>query len=120
MHVPANSKYQVVNFAELPGVECLCGIAKRAFEDVPDYPATVHLTEISADAKRHYHVRLTEVYFILESEAGAQLELDGELLAVAAGTCVMIPPGVRHRALGRMKVLIFVTPKFDAADEWFN
>jgi hypothetical protein len=27
---------------------------------------------------------------------------------------------VRHRAIGRMKVLIVALPKFDAADEWFD
>jgi hypothetical protein len=32
----------------------------------------------------------------------------------------MIPPGVRHRALGRMRVLIVVLPKFDPEDEWFD
>jgi hypothetical protein len=28
--------------------------------------------------------------------------------------------GTRHRAVGRMKVLLVVFPKFDAADEWFD
>ena len=36
------------------------------------------------------------------------------------GMCVMIPPGVRHRAIGEMKVLIVVLPKFDPVDEWFD
>jgi hypothetical protein len=27
---------------------------------------------------------------------------------------------VRHRAIGRMQVLIVVYPKFDPADEWFD
>jgi hypothetical protein len=30
----------------------------------------------------------------------------------------MIRPGTRHRALGKMKVLIVVYPKFDPADEF--
>lgn len=112
--------YQIIKFAELPGVECPCGTARRAFADLPDYPATLHVTEIKIDARRHYHKRLTEVYYILESSEGAQLELDGDLIDALPGTCVLIPPGVRHRAIGRMKVLIFVTPKFDEADEWFD
>jgi hypothetical protein len=32
----------------------------------------------------------------------------------------MIPPGVRHRGIGRMRVLIVVFPKFDDADEFFD
>jgi mannose-6-phosphate isomerase-like protein (cupin superfamily) len=46
------------------------------------------------------------------------MQLDDDIVDVAPGTCIVIPPGVRHRAIGRMKVLLFVTPKFDAADEW--
>ena len=38
-------------------------------------------------------------------------------LPVAPGTCIFIPPGVRHRAVGEMTVLIVVLPKFDPDDE---
>jgi len=112
--------YHVVDFAELPGVECPCGVARRAFTELPEFPATVHVTEISRDAKRHYHKRLTETYYILECEPGAAMELDGDRLPVHPGLCILIPPGVRHRGLGRMRVLIFVVPKFDPNDEWFD
>lgn len=112
--------YKVVNFAALPGIACPCGTARRAFADLPDYPATLHVTEIELDARRHYHKRLTEVYYVLESGVDARLELDGDLIDARPGTCVLIPPGVRHRAIGKMKVLIFVTPKFDEQDEWFD
>ena len=33
---------------------------------------------------------------------------------------VLIPPGVRHRAVGRMTILNVVVPPFDPADEWFD
>jgi len=113
-------RYRVARFEEIPGVPCPCGTARRAFADVADFPATVHVTEIRENAERHYHKRLTEVYYVLESEPGAQLELDGDFIDAQPGTCVLIPPGVRHRAIGRMTVLIFVTPKFDERDEWFE
>jgi mannose-6-phosphate isomerase-like protein (cupin superfamily) len=48
------------------------------------------------------------------------MELDGDIVPVKKGTCVLIRPGVRHRAIGRMKVLIVVLPKYDHADEWFD
>jgi mannose-6-phosphate isomerase-like protein (cupin superfamily) len=112
--------YQVVDFAQVRGVACPCGIARRAFADVADFPGTVHVTEISADAKRHYHRRLTETYFILECGDGAAMQLDEDLVPVRPGVCILIPPGVRHRAVGRMKVLIVVLPKFDPEDEWFD
>lgn len=64
--------------------------------------------------------RLTETYYFLECGPGAEMELDGNRVAVSPGMAVIIRPGVRHRALGRMKVLIFVLPKFDPEDEWFD
>ena len=45
------------------------------------------------------------------------MELDGEQIPVKPGLAILIPPRVRHRAVGRMKVLIVVFPKFDPADE---
>jgi mannose-6-phosphate isomerase-like protein (cupin superfamily) len=112
--------YELVDFAEIPGVPCPCGTARRAFADVADFPGTIHVTEISADAKTHYHRRLTETYFFLQCEDDARMQLDDEVLPVRSGQCVMIRPGVRHRAIGRMKVLIVVYPKFDPHDEWFD
>jgi mannose-6-phosphate isomerase-like protein (cupin superfamily) len=57
---------------------------------------------------------------MLECGADARMQLDDEIIPVKLGMCVMIPPGVRHRAIGEMKVLIVVLPKFDPADEWFD
>lgn len=113
-------RWQVVDFADLPGVPCPCGTARRAFGDVADFPATVHQTEISTDASVHYHRRLTEVYYVLECGPDAHMQLDDSRLRISPGQCVLIPPGVRHRAIGRMKVLVVVFPKFDPADEWFD
>lgn len=110
--------YKIVDFAEIPGVPCPCGVARRAFADVPESPMTVHVTEISADAALHYHKRLTETYFFLECGPDAKMQLDSEILDVRPGLCIRIPPGVRHRAIGKMKVLIIATPKFDPQDEW--
>jgi mannose-6-phosphate isomerase-like protein (cupin superfamily) len=119
--LPGSQKaYRVVDFAQVPGVPCPCGTARRAFGDVEAFPGTIHVTEIAADARRHYHRRLTETYFILECEADAWMDLDGDQVPVRPGVCVLIPPGVRHRAVRRMKVLIVVLPKFDPADEWFD
>ena len=94
--------------------------ARRAFADVKDFPATVHLTEISEDASTHYHRRLTETYVIVECDIDAYMELNGKKHPVQPGTAILIRPGTRHRAVGRMKVIIFCTPKFDAEDEWFD
>jgi mannose-6-phosphate isomerase-like protein (cupin superfamily) len=112
--------YEFADFAEIAGVPCPCGTARRAFADVADFPGTIHVTEISADARVHYHRRLTETYYFLECSPGAQMQLDDELIPVKPGQCVMIRPGTRHRAVGKMKVLIVCLPKFDPEDEWFD
>ena len=110
-------RYRIVDFDQLPGVACPCGLAHRAFADVAEFPATIHRTEITDDARPHYHRQLTETYYVLKCEADAQMQLDDELVPVKPGTCVLIPPGVVHRAVGRMTVLIVVLPKFDPDDE---
>jgi mannose-6-phosphate isomerase-like protein (cupin superfamily) len=112
--------YELVDFAALPGVPCPCGTARRGLADVEDYPGTIHVTEIALDNALHYHKRLTETYYFLECEPGAKMQLNDEVLDVRPGTCIMIRPLTRHRAIGRMKVLIVVFPKFDPEDEWFD
>ena len=112
--------YEIAELPQLPGVQCPCGTSRRAFLEVDDSATSVHLVYVSTDAKAHYHKRLTEIYYILECGPDARLELDGELLSVQSGTCVMIRPGTRHRAVGKMTLLNIVSPRFDPADEWFD
>ena len=116
----AERGFEVVDFNEIEGVPCPCGSARRAFADVDDFPATVHVTEISTDAKLHYHKQLTETYYFLECDPGARMQLDDQFIDVHPGMSIMIRPGTRHRAIGEMKVLIVVFPKFDPADEWLD
>ncbi len=112
--------YELVDFANIPGVPCPCGSARRAFADVADYPGTIHVTQISTDARTHYHQRLTETYYFLECGPDAKMQLNDELVPVHPGMCILIRPGTRHRAVGQMKVLIVCLPKFDPHDEWFD
>ncbi len=111
---------EVIHLPEITPVACPCGMARRAFGDSPDFPGTVHLTEISIDARCHYHKHHTEVYVILECETNATIELNGKSVPLRPHTSVLIPPGVRHRACGRMKALIICTPNFDSEDEHFD
>lgn len=112
--------YEIADFANLPAQNCPCGVARRAFVDADDFPATIHVTEISQDAKLHYHKQLTETYYFLECAADAKMQLDDQILPVQPGMSILIRPGTRHRAIGKMKVLIVVLPKFDPQDEWFD
>jgi quercetin dioxygenase-like cupin family protein len=110
----------VPSLAALTPVRCPCGFARRAFADVEGAPASMHRVEIQADSRTHYHREHTEIYYILDCAEGAALELNGEAVPVSAGAAVLIPPGVRHRAVGRMTLLNVVVPPFDPADEWFD
>jgi mannose-6-phosphate isomerase-like protein (cupin superfamily) len=110
----------VVDLTQIQPVRCPCGWARRAFADLPDAPISVHRVEILEDARAHFHKEHTETYYVLECDEGAGVELDGEVVKVRAGTAVMIPPGVRHRAVGKMTILNIVSPPFDPADEWFD
>lgn len=110
--------YEVAQLDTLEARRCPCGWTRRAFAS-PDNPvATIHLVDIQEDAQVHYHKKLTEIYLVLEGEG--YLELDGERVPVKPLTAVLIRPGCRHRAVGRMKIINLPVPAFDAEDEWFD
>jgi hypothetical protein len=46
------------------------------------------------------------------------MQLDGQTISVRPGMAILIRPETRHRAIGRMKVLIVAIPKFDPSDEF--
>lgn len=110
----------VVELARLTPVRCPCGWARRAFTDIPDAPLSVHRVEVLDDTRTHYHRHQTETYYVLECAPDAVVELDGETVPVRPGVAILIPPGVRHRAVGRLTILNVVVPPFDPTDEWFD
>ena len=118
MSVTMPNLFKIARPSELPAVECPCGEMRRAFVDDEDGVASLHITDISVDARAHYHKRLTEIYYILEGEGA--MELDGERYAVRPGDAILIKPGCRHRAVGKLRALIVPVPVFDPADEWFD
>lgn len=112
--------FEILDFDAIEGTPCPCGIARRGLLDDVSTPYSLHLTDISVNAKVHYHKRITETYFIVECEPGACLELNGEQVPVHRSSAIVIRPGTRHRAVGKMRVVIVASPKFDSSDEWFD
>jgi mannose-6-phosphate isomerase-like protein (cupin superfamily) len=111
----------IVDLDQIEPTPCPCGTARRALTGEAWAPCTLHVVQISKDARAHYHKRHTEVYYLLEGEG--QVELDGKRHPVRPGMAVLMPPGTRHRAIPGdrpMRVLNFVTPPFDPEDEWFD
>jgi mannose-6-phosphate isomerase-like protein (cupin superfamily) len=108
----------IARFDDIDAVKCPCGFAQRAFA-VPDNSiATMHVVNVQADSRVHYHKKLTEIYFVLEGSG--QMELDGEKISITPFTAVFIKPGCRHRAVGKMKIVNVCIPPFDIKDEWFD
>lgn len=120
MNSPSVPGAVIANFDAIDPVRCPCGWSRRAFTNLAGAPASVHRVAIEADARTHYHRQHTEIYYILECAENAVIELDGTPTPVRAGNVILIPCGVRHRAIGPMTVLNVVVPPFDPADEWFD
>jgi mannose-6-phosphate isomerase-like protein (cupin superfamily) len=112
------ANYMIAHFDDIAAVRCPCGYARRAFALPENDAATVHLVDIRQDSKVHYHKEHTEIYLILEGEG--HLELDGAHVPVRPFSTVLIRPGCRHRAVGRLRVVNICLPPFDPADEWFD
>lgn len=114
----AMQNFSVAQLDTLDPTRCPCGWSRRAFADVEGAPASVHIVEILEDSRVHYHKQMTEIYVVLEGEG--HLELDGQLVPVKPLTSVMIRPGCRHRAVGKLRLLNVPIPAFDPHDEWFD
>ena len=110
--------YRIARMDEIDPVRCPCGFSRRAFSAPDNDVATLHVVDISQDSRVHYHKKMTEIYVVLEGEG--QLELDGDSVEARPMTAAMIHRGCRHRAVGRLKILVVPIPAFDPEDEWFD
>ena len=110
--------YRVARLEEIAPIPCPCGQTRRAFAGPDNDVATVHVVDISAESRTHYHKRLTEMYLVLEGEG--HMELDGDVVPLAPLTAVLIKPGCRHRAVGSLRIVNISVPAFDPSDEWFD
>ena len=106
----------IAQLDEISPVPCPCGQARRAFNEPWNSLATVHLTDISKDSRRHFHKGMTEIYIVLEGEG--YLEADGVKYPLKPLTAVMIRPGCVHRAVGNLRIINVPMPPFDPADEF--
>ncbi len=112
------ANYMIAHLDDINSVKCPCGFSRRAFIS-PDNPvATLHLVDITEDARAHYHKKLTEIYLVLEG--AGYIELDGERVPVRPLTAILIKPGCRHRAAGKIRIANIPIPAFDPKDEWFD
>lgn len=111
-------QYLIEQLDQIESLQCPCGTTRRAFVNPENQAATMHMVNISENSRVHYHKKLTETYLVLEGEG--HMELDGDVISVKPMTSVLIKPGCRHRAIGKLKVIVVAIPAFDPEDEWFD
>ena len=111
-------KFSVAQLDELESVPCPCGETRRAFTDLVDAPASMHLVTINSDSRMHYHKTMSEIYLILDGEG--HMEVDDEVIPLRPMTAVLIRPGCRHRAVGKLRLVNVPIPAFNPDDEWFD
>ena len=112
------SNFMIAEFDDIEGVSCPCGSSRRAFTGGDNPTASMHIVDISKDSRLHYHKKLTEIYLVLEGSG--RMELDDQIVPVKPMTAILIKPGCRHRAVGKMRIANTCIPAFDPADEWFD
>ena len=61
---------------------------------------------------------MSEIYLILDGEG--HMEVDDEIVPLRPMTAVLIRPGCRHRAVGKLRLLNVPIPAFNPDDEWFD
>ncbi|RLG21250.1 hypothetical protein DRN74_03240 [Candidatus Micrarchaeota archaeon] len=87
-----------------------CGKVRDVLDDER---ISIDIVDIE-EAEEHYHNNSKEYYYILEGKGSVYL--DGNKIDVEASDLVVIPPRVRHKAVGRMKVLIIAAPPLSTSD----
>ncbi len=110
--------YLLADLNAIPPQRCPCGFTRRAFATPENTLSTLHIVDIQEDSRTHYHKKMTEIYLVLEGEG--HIELDGELIPIKPMSSIMIKPGCRHRAIGKLKIVNIAIPAFDERDEWFD
>ena len=120
---PLAKGYLVARLDEIEPISCPCGEARRAFAIPGNSVATFHVTDISKDSRTHYHKAITEIYYVLEGNGHLELNRAGtppERVSLRPGIAVLIAPHTRHRAVGKLRVIVVPIPAFDPLDEHFD
>lgn len=84
-----------------------CGQIRPMIEEQDGAPAEIHHLEI-VDAKLHYHEKTDEIYYVIGGQG--RMVLDDEEIEIHEGVTVYVPRGVKHRAFGKLTVLVVCMP----------
>jgi len=106
---------------EAKPAEITCGVMRK-LTDAKDFHGMdlVHVT-IKEPTKKHYHKKLTEVYYVLKG--AIDVELDGKVEHLKEGEMIMIFPNTNHKAWKKGKtdaeILVVCCPPWAEEDEIF-
>lgn len=105
------NKLLIRKLNEIPIEKGSCGARRRLITEKDNESVAFSHLKIS-DAKKHYHEKTMEFYYILKGEG--TLETDEGTISLTEGMMVMIRPGVRHKAVskGDLEVLIAMSPPY--------
>jgi mannose-6-phosphate isomerase-like protein (cupin superfamily) len=109
--------FVVIDSKKIKPVECPCGLSTCIITARDTPLVNLHITHISNSSK-HYHLKCTEFYFILEGKGQMELE-ENDIISLTPGIVVMIRPGVPHRGYGDFKAMIVGVPAMEENDEFF-
>ncbi|MSQ95791.1 MAG: cupin domain-containing protein [Gemmataceae bacterium] len=84
-----------------------CGQIRCLIEEKDGAAGEVCQVEIH-DAKLHYHKRTDEFYYVISGNG--TMTLDDEQIGMHPGVVVYVPRGVKHKATGKLNVLIVCVP----------
>ena len=84
-----------------------CGQIRPLIEASDEAAAEVHQVEID-HAKLHYHKQTDEVYYVINGRG--TMTLDDDTVELHPGVVVYVPRGVKHKADGKLTVLLVCIP----------
>jgi mannose-6-phosphate isomerase-like protein (cupin superfamily) len=84
-----------------------CGQIRPLIEKKDGAVADALYVEID-HAKLHYHTRTDEIYYVLDGQG--TMTLDDEEIELHQGVAVYVPRGIKHKATGKLKVLVVCIP----------
>jgi mannose-6-phosphate isomerase-like protein (cupin superfamily) len=85
-----------------------CGQIRPLIEEKDGAAAEVHHLEIT-DAKLHYHERTDEIYYVLDGTG--RMRVGDEEIELRKDVVVYVPRGMKHKAWGKLKVLVVCIPR---------
>ena len=101
--------YRVIRFDDVEWKRGHCGALKRLLSENISFD----FVRIE-DAKKHFHKKTKEYYFIVRGEG--EIELNDDVIKVKEGDLVVIEPETLHGARGKMEVLVIGLPALNESD----